>query len=317
MTDFPIDPNAAPLGFTVNPQTGTGVATGGNTPRAMQADCDHHFEYRILGGQPISVGICTLCRDPDWGDLQQQAVELYRWGWSEGRAGKPAREVLSAYDKPREAPDGGEAGRNAPGGAEAASGGSGDVRALGDADLLAWAVVLGHRARQQRAGLQYLLMPFPPCPTCRAEVHTVNLRSLDRSLDRKQALTLQPCGHTRIANDRDMDRIRGHVDAMMDRLEQADTSRDPHVRGWTTGDVIREAKTRVGQPEQSARTTLDNPPSWQPDETLDYGHLPPPAADPNAPLRTGNSLPPADDDGPSVQEAAAADRRWPLQKAGE
>lgn len=30
--DFPIDPEAAPLGFVVNPQTGSGVATGGNAP---------------------------------------------------------------------------------------------------------------------------------------------------------------------------------------------------------------------------------------------------------------------------------------------
>ena len=60
----------------------------------------------------------------------------------------------------------------------------------------------------------------------------------------------------------------------------------------------------------------DNPPRWQPDETLDYGHLPPPTADPAAPLRTGNSLPPADD-GPTVQEAADDDRRWDAEKAGE
>jgi hypothetical protein len=32
VTDFPIDPNAAPLGFIVNPQTGQAAATGGNTP---------------------------------------------------------------------------------------------------------------------------------------------------------------------------------------------------------------------------------------------------------------------------------------------
>ena len=71
-----------------------------NGPMAA-APCDHHFEYRILGGQPISVGICTLCRDPNWADLYERAVEVYRWGWQEGRDGKPARETLSAYDKPR------------------------------------------------------------------------------------------------------------------------------------------------------------------------------------------------------------------------
>jgi len=32
MTDVPIDPHAPSLGFIVNPQTGTGAATGGNMP---------------------------------------------------------------------------------------------------------------------------------------------------------------------------------------------------------------------------------------------------------------------------------------------
>lgn len=45
----------------------------------------------------------TLCRTPDWADLDEQAAELYRWGWQEGRDGKAAREKLSAYDKPQPA----------------------------------------------------------------------------------------------------------------------------------------------------------------------------------------------------------------------
>jgi len=72
-------------------------------PLAAADSCEHYYETRILGGHPITVRACTLCRTPDWNDLREQAAELYRWGWQEGRDGKPARETLSAYDKPREA----------------------------------------------------------------------------------------------------------------------------------------------------------------------------------------------------------------------
>ncbi|MFD4547233.1 hypothetical protein [Streptomyces sp. NPDC058466] len=81
------------------------------TDQPMVNNCEHHYETRILGGHPISVRICVFCRTPDWADLGEQAVELYRWGWQEGRAGKVAREALSAYDKPREA---GEEARTTP-----------------------------------------------------------------------------------------------------------------------------------------------------------------------------------------------------------
>jgi hypothetical protein len=43
---------------------------------AVVNDCEHHYEYRILGGHPLSVGLCTLCRTPDWNDLKRQADEL-------------------------------------------------------------------------------------------------------------------------------------------------------------------------------------------------------------------------------------------------
>jgi hypothetical protein len=51
------------------------------------------------------------------------------------------------------------------------------------------------------------------------------------------------------------------------------------------------ARTTPNNPATSGNSP-DNPASWQPDETLDYGILPPPAVDPNAPLRTGVSLSP-------------------------
>jgi hypothetical protein len=72
-------------------------------PMAADDVCEHHYETRILGGHPIHVTACTFCRTPDWADLREQAAELYRWGWQEGRDGKARRATLSAYDKPREA----------------------------------------------------------------------------------------------------------------------------------------------------------------------------------------------------------------------
>ena len=46
-------------------------------PQAVAADCDHSFETRILGGQPLSVRICQFCRTPDWADLREQLDVLY------------------------------------------------------------------------------------------------------------------------------------------------------------------------------------------------------------------------------------------------
>lgn len=71
-------------------------------PIAARDLCDHYYETRILGGHPITVRACMFCRTPDWDDLREQAAGLYRWGWTEGRDGRPARETLSAYDKPRD-----------------------------------------------------------------------------------------------------------------------------------------------------------------------------------------------------------------------
>ncbi len=75
--------------------------TTGHTPMAAANTCEHFYETRILGGQPLSVRVCIFCRTPDWADLYEQATVLYRWGWEEGKAGKDAREKLTAYDKPR------------------------------------------------------------------------------------------------------------------------------------------------------------------------------------------------------------------------
>jgi hypothetical protein len=73
----------------------------GNAPIAAADTCEHFYSTRLLGGHPLHVRACHFCRIPDWDDLREQADELYRWGWNEGRDGKPMRTHLSAYDRPR------------------------------------------------------------------------------------------------------------------------------------------------------------------------------------------------------------------------
>lgn len=65
--------------------------------------CEHAYGVHLLGGHPLSVRLCTLCRQPDWDDLYEQAEALYRWGHEEGKSGEPPRSRLSAYDRPKEA----------------------------------------------------------------------------------------------------------------------------------------------------------------------------------------------------------------------
>ncbi|MFG3585070.1 hypothetical protein [Streptomyces sp. NPDC047990] len=97
MTDTGHEPNHAPIGNVDRQAQANGSCSGVAT-----AKCDHHYEVRILGGHPISVRACIFCRTPDWADLYEQAGILFRWGREEGLAGKPPRERLSAYDRPRD-----------------------------------------------------------------------------------------------------------------------------------------------------------------------------------------------------------------------
>lgn len=69
-------------------------------PIALTANCVHDYAFRILGGHPMHVRICTFCHTPDWADLAEQANVLYRWGHEEALAGKPPRDRLRAYDRP-------------------------------------------------------------------------------------------------------------------------------------------------------------------------------------------------------------------------
>jgi len=37
-----------------------------------QVDCEHHWAYHCCGGEPLDVGICTLCGAINWTDLRRQ-----------------------------------------------------------------------------------------------------------------------------------------------------------------------------------------------------------------------------------------------------
>ncbi|MFE0353624.1 hypothetical protein ACFW2I_09030 [Streptomyces nigra] len=132
-------------------------------------------------------------------------------------------------------------------------------RPLGDADLLAWAVILGYRAQQHRAGLRLLLMPFPPCPTCRSDVHTVNQAVDGYGLNTQTRLTMQPCGHGHTADDEDVHRLSDHIGDMLEALERDDRSHDPNVHGWSISDIIREAQDRVGTGEGKPQREASGP----------------------------------------------------------
>lgn len=133
-----------------------------------------------------------------------------------------------------------------------------DPQPLSEVDLLVWAVVLGYRARQQRAGLRFVLMPFPPCPSCGETVHSVNQVEREVGITRTTCLTMQPCGHAHTTTDDDVYPLLRHIDDLIDRVERDDRSRDPDVHGWMVDDIVREARTRLAPPEP-----LDGPESAQ------------------------------------------------------
>ncbi|MGQ4343539.1 hypothetical protein [Streptomyces sp. SAS_275] len=120
---------------------------------------------------------------------------------------------------------------------------------LTDAGLLAWAVVLGYREEQQRDGLSILGLPYPPCPTCRGEVHGVTYWSLVDRLSDGGRLAIRPCAHVHSFTEDDIERLHEHASEMVRVIRAADDSLDPNVHRWTTDDIIREAQVRVGDPE--------------------------------------------------------------------
>jgi hypothetical protein len=124
-----------------------------------------------------------------------------------------------------------------------------DPRRLSDADLLAWAVVLEHRRRQTHQGLKVLLLAFPPCPTCKEPVAEAQTWWVQDPIRYDGVITMQPCGHSHSATAADMERIHDHASEMLDSLRH-DAS--DHVAGRSVEDLVREARARLGEPEQAA-----------------------------------------------------------------
>jgi hypothetical protein len=132
-----------------------------------------------------------------------------------------------------------------------------EPRPLTDAELLAWAVVLGYREQQQRDGLSILGLSYPPCPTCGGEVHGITVWSpIDRFIG-SASLAIQPCEHVHTATADDLERIREHASAMVRAIRAADDSHDSNIPRWMTDDIIREAHVRVGEPEPAATEATD------------------------------------------------------------
>ncbi|MFD3638187.1 helix-turn-helix domain-containing protein [Streptomyces griseus] len=118
-----------------------------------------------------------------------------------------------------------------------------EVQPLSDTDLLAWAVVLTHRARQERDGLKYVLQTYPPCPTCGEDAHGAEQVTLvDPNSTR---LTLRPCGHIHMVSDNDMYRLWRDMNEMVADVVDRYDSRLGETRTWTTEEITHEARRRV------------------------------------------------------------------------
>ncbi|MFF7553603.1 hypothetical protein ACFZA9_12035 [Streptomyces olivaceus] len=120
-----------------------------------------------------------------------------------------------------------------------------DRRRLSTVDLLTWAVVLGYRDQQQRAGIRILLLPLPPCPACNARVLD-GTASWVRDIGREEVtISMRPCGHNHWVPLRAVEELQDHVVAMLGGLE---------YRMLTTAEIAREAHARLDQdatgPEQ-------------------------------------------------------------------
>lgn len=118
-----------------------------------------------------------------------------------------------------------------------------EVKPLFDADLLTWAVVLTHRARQGRNGLKILLLPYPPCPTCGEDVHGAEQVTLVDPPSTR--LTLRPCDHIHMVSDNDMYRLWRHMNEMVADVVDRYDSHLGETRPWTTEEIIHEARRRV------------------------------------------------------------------------
>lgn len=133
-----------------------------------------------------------------------------------------------------------------------------ELRPLADAELLAWAVIIETRREQQQAGITILLLPFPPCPTCRQPVNeAATWWELEPYAD-SGTIDLQPCGHVHEFTFDDVCRIQHHLRIMLERLEHESLS---------TERIMQEAQSRVGEPEPAATEATEQEHVCKPDAT--------------------------------------------------
>ncbi|MFJ3089012.1 hypothetical protein [Streptomyces sp. NPDC086838] len=166
---------------------------------------------------------------------------------------------------------------------------------LADADLLTWAVVLTHRARQGRDGVKILLLPYPPCPTCGEPVSEAEQVTLaDRSENIR--LSVKPCGHVHLASEDRVYRFWSEIHELVADVSDSYDGRLGRDRRWCTEDIAREAGTRTasgpseeGAPEPSPGTVQVRPDPRQSAYDAVYenirslgGYLPPDTAHRNA-----------------------------------
>lgn len=110
-------------------------------------------------------------------------------------------------------------------------------RPLSDADLLVWAVVLEHRRRQEHAGHRFMLLTFPPCPTCGEQVTQAHTWWTRDPIQFDGFIDMQPCGHQHQAAAEDLERLHDHATEMLESLRH-------DVR--STEDLVQEAHARIG-----------------------------------------------------------------------
>lgn len=288
-------------------------------PPAMADDCEHAYETRLLGGHPITVRACVFCRTPDWADLMEQAVDLYRWGWQEGRAGRAERGTLSAYDQPR--------------GGEPAAG------------------LTPCTCRQALHDREHQHAPVPGCPWCAASpddrpalaatcMHPVGdggecpcppscgcckVTAASPRRDTRQAAYDAVYAYIgRLGDAMPPDPVHRNaiiwraVTAALDATAGGGAADNETLRGQIARvrRAVAERRTEVAEREADGMLPFGTPgASWCDAITvtcdrIDYALrvFPPPGY-----VRAE----PAHDAGPTVAEAKADDRAWPLEKAGE
>lgn len=223
-----------------------------------------------------------------------------------------------------------------------------EPRTLTKAELLAWSVVLAYRAQRERDGITILLPNYPPCPVCRSSVDEAGQEhTYSTFVGPTVTLHLAPCGHAVTASYGQLKAIYVHQQDMLDDLEARELSTEgiiadaarrigeeppgPVVGHATIGinvaaaqatdsieairdrvrAVVTELRAQVAEHEHNGKLPMDHPMALWCDTVSNIASQIEYALRAPAPAR---GIP---CDGPTIREAAADDRRWPLEQEGE